>query len=84
MVKCKEYRSISILYICESHDGIVHNTWVKRVIEQWGPSKDRAPTTWDADWDYFGTANHIVITLYPSLCCIQEALIVTTVVIVPS
>jgi len=35
-----------------------HNTW--------GRGKDIAPTTWGADWDSCGTADHIVITLDPS------------------
>jgi len=70
VVKHKEYRSISTLYIYNKHERIVHSTCVKQVIEQWGLSKDRAPTTWGADWDYFGIANHIIITLYPSPYCI--------------
>jgi len=45
VVKCKEYKSISILYICNHCEGIVHSTCVKQVIEQQEPSKDRAPTT---------------------------------------
>ena len=68
---------ISTLYICNQYEGIICSTWVNWVIEQCELSKDRAPTIWGADWDYFGTANHIVIILYPSSCCIQEALIVT-------
>ena len=76
MVKYKEYRSISTLYIYNQYEEIVYSTCVGWVIEQREPSKDRASTTWGTDWDYFGTANHIIITLYPSPCCIQETLIV--------
>jgi len=76
-IKCKEYRSISILYICNWHKRIVYSICIKWVIKQWGPSKNRASTIWGADWDYFGTADHIIITLYPSPCCIQETSIVT-------
>ena len=43
----------------------------------WGQSKDTAPTTWGTDWDYFRTANHIIIILCPSLCWRHEVLIVT-------
>jgi len=68
VVKCKEYKSISILYIYGNHEDIIHSIYVKQVIEQWEPSKNRAFTTWGADWDYFGAANHVIITLYPSPC----------------
>jgi len=77
VVKHKEYRSISTLYIYNHHEGIIPSTCDKQVIEQQGLSKNRIPTTWGADWDYFGVANHIVITLYPNPCCIQEISIVT-------
>ena len=43
----------------------------------WGESEDRVPTTWGADWDYFGTADHVIITLGPSPHCILEVLLVT-------
>jgi len=43
----------------------------------WGESKDRAPTTWGADWDYFSIADRVVIILSPSLCCILEVSIIT-------
>jgi len=33
-------------------------------------------TTWDADWDNFGTADHTVIALDPSSCWIYKTLIV--------
>ena len=29
--------------------------------EYWGWSKIIVPTTWGADWDYFSTANHVII-----------------------
>ena len=29
--------------------------------EQGGENEVVAPTTWGADWDYFDTANHVVI-----------------------
>jgi len=45
---------------------------------QWESSKNRAPTTWGADWDYFSTADCVIITLCPSPCCIQEVLIIIT------
>jgi len=77
VVKHKEYRSISTLYIYNHHEGIIPSTCDKQVIEQQGLSKNRAPTTWGADWDYFGVADYVVITIYPSLCYIQEILIVT-------
>ena len=32
MVKCKEYRAVSILYIRVSHKKSVYNTWSKQVI----------------------------------------------------
>ena len=34
----------------------------------WGGNKDIASTTWGTDWDYYGTADHVVITLNPKLC----------------
>jgi len=40
------------------------------------------PTTWGADWDNFGAANHTVIALNPSSYCIHEVLIVTNLAIV--
>jgi len=43
----------------------------------WGWSKDSAPTTWGADWATCGTADHVVITLCPYPCWIQEVSIVT-------
>ena len=77
MVKYKEYRSISTLYIYESYEEIIYNTCIKQVIEQWKLSKNRAPTTWGANWDYFGTADHVIIILYPSPYCIHEVSIIT-------
>jgi len=44
----------------------------------WGESKNRAPTTWGANWDYFGAANYVIITLSPSLYCILKVLIITS------
>jgi len=41
-----------------------HNTW--------GRSKDIAPTTWGADWDYYSAANHVVTTLCSSSRYILE------------
>jgi len=35
------------------------------------------PTTWGADWDYFGTADRCRHTLYPCPCRLQEASIIT-------
>ena len=46
-------------------------------VETWGWSEDVASATWGTDWDYFSTADHIIITLYPSPCCIHEVSIVT-------
>ena len=43
----------------------------------WGKSNTSMPTTWGADWDSFGAANHTIIALDPSSCCIHEALIIT-------
>ena len=45
--------------------------------KQQGVSKATTPTTWGADWDYFGTADRCRHTLDPSPCCIQEVSIVT-------
>ena len=35
------------------------------------------PTIWGTDWDYSGTADRCHHTLYPCLCWLQEASIVT-------
>ena len=35
------------------------------------------PTTWGADWDYFGAADRRRHTLYPCPCRLEEASIVT-------
>jgi len=35
------------------------------------------PTTWGTDWDNYSIANHIVIALSPSSCCIHKIPIVT-------
>ena len=35
------------------------------------------PTTWGADWDYFGTADRCRHTLYPCPCWLQKASIIT-------
>jgi len=43
----------------------------------WGESEDKVPTIWGADWNCFSAANHVVITLDPSPCCILEVSIVT-------
>ena len=48
---------------------ISHITW------EW--SKNVASTTWGADWDYCCTADYVVITLDPILCCTCKILIVT-------
>ena len=45
----------------------------------WGESEVRIPTTWDTDWDYFGAADCVVITLDLSLYCFLKVLIVTSV-----
>jgi len=74
VVKHKEYRSISTLYICNYYEEVVHSTCVNQVIEQWRLSKNRVSTTWGTD---FGIANHVVITLSPSSCYIQKASIIT-------
>jgi len=66
-----------MVYIHSSHKEIVHCTWGKQVIKQWEQSKNIAPTTWGTDWDYYSTANHVVIILDPGPCCIQKASIVT-------
>ena len=42
----------------------------------WGESKVGAPTTWGADWDYYGTADHIITTLCPTLCYILKVSII--------
>jgi len=44
----------------------------------WEESKDRAPTIWGADWDYFDTADYVIIPLDLSPCCVFEASVVTT------
>jgi len=43
----------------------------------WGLSQVRAPTTWGADWDCFGTADRCHHTLYPCPRCNLEILIIT-------
>ena len=43
----------------------------------WGQSKDIAPITWGTDWDYFSTADHIIIALCPSPYWRHEISIVT-------
>ena len=35
------------------------------------------PTIWGADWDDYDTANHFVIALSPSSCCIHKTSIIT-------
>ena len=47
---------------------MIHNTYVQWVIEPWEKSKDIASAIWGANWDYFGIADHVIITLYSSLC----------------
>ena len=42
----------------------------------WIWSKNTTPATWGTDWDTYGTADHIIIALDPSLHCIQEVSIV--------
>ena len=66
-----------MLYIWERHKEKVHSTQGNQVIEQCGKNKNTAPTTWGTDWDYFSTANHIVIVLCPSPCWKHEVSIVT-------
>jgi len=48
-----------------------------QVIEQYGKIKEWAPTLWGTNWNYFGIADHIVITLYPSPCWNYKASIIT-------
>ena len=43
----------------------------------WEWNKNIAPTIWGADWNYYGTADYVVITLDLSPYCIHETLIVT-------
>ena len=50
----------------------------------WGASEVGAPTTWGADWDYYGTANYIIITLCSTPYCILKILIVTMELILPN
>ena len=52
-----------------------YTMWMSHNI--WGRGKDTTPTTWGADWDYYSTADHVVIILCPSLWCILEVSIVT-------
>jgi len=54
--------------------GVTHEEMVRR---KWGLGEVVAPTIWDADWDYFSTADHCHHTLCPCPCCLQEASIVT-------
>ena len=65
LVKHKEYRAVSTLYIIVWHEESVHSTWGKMSHSLWGQSKDVASTTWDTDWDTCGAADHVVITLLP-------------------
>jgi len=66
-----------MLYIWQYYEEKIYNTQGNQVIEQWGKSKDKAPTIWGTNWDYFGTANYIVITLYPSSYWVHETSIIT-------
>ena len=68
-----------MLYIHSNHEKIVYCIWGKWVIKQWEQSKNITSTIWGADWDYYSAANHIIITLNSSPCCIQELLIVTNI-----
>ena len=43
----------------------------------WGSNKDSVPTIWGSDWAICGAADHVIITLCPYPCYIQETLIVT-------
>jgi len=66
LVKHKDYRVVSMLYIGPQDKC---SEYMRRwVIVHEGEGKDSVPTTWGADWYICGTANHIVITLCPSPC----------------
>jgi len=56
-------------------------TWVqehdKERRKQWGLGQAVTPTTWGADWYYFGTADRWYHTLYPCLCYILKVSVVT-------
>ena len=71
---------MSMLYILSSYEENVYNTCIKWVIIQWGISKKTIPTTWDADWYNYSTANYIVIALDPSPCWIHKVVFITEVV----
>ena len=43
----------------------------------WEESKVKMSTTWGTNWDNYRVADHNIITLYSSPCCILEVLIVT-------
>jgi len=47
----------------------------------WGLSKAMAPTILGADWDSYGIADCVVITLDPSWCCILEISIITNTIL---
>ena len=66
-----------MLYIQLNHKDNIHSLWGKISHTTWGKSKDITPTTWGTDWDYFSAADHVVITLYPSLCWRYETSIIT-------
>ena len=46
----------------------------------WRSGKNIVSTTWGTDWDSCSTANHVIITLDPSLCYILEVSIITKVI----
>ena len=56
--------------------GLIHEETRRR---KWGLGEDVAPTTWGADWYYYGAANRCRHTLYPCPCWLQEVSIITVI-----
>ena len=83
MVKHKDQDSIYAIYTYKIW-GIRLEFIRKMSHSTWGESEVGTPTIWGADWDYFSTANHVVITLNSSSCCILNILIITGVILTKS
>jgi len=78
--KAYRYRYLAMLYIWVRRETARH-TWVqehdKERRKQWGLGQAVAPTTWGADWYYFGAADCWHHALYPCPCCILEVSVIT-------
>jgi len=68
---------ISTLYICTIYEESSWSLWGKQVIVYEEKVRIEYLLIWGTDWNYFSTADHVIITLDPSSCCILEVLLVT-------